>query len=178
VFYLHNFPSPPTGDTASQADLPCDQTVPIASTLFNYDADRDAGPGRGIARGGSGPGEVDPAKHQQWLTPGATVAVTINGTVRVDLWTAAKDFSTAVTIQSSVYLSDVQGGSRTVIAQAGFTFQGTASWSQTTVFMGVSGFTLAPGHSLELTVIAQGTSADDLWLAYDTTAYKSRIVLP
>jgi hypothetical protein len=178
VLYLHNSPSPPTGDTASQADLPCTLVVPIASTLYNYDTDRDAAPGLVVTRGGSGAGETDPTKHQQWLTPASPLAVSINGAVRVDLWTAAKDFNTGVTMQSTVYLSDVLGGTRTLIGQAGFAFAGAASWSQSTVFMGVSGFTLAPGHSLELTVIVPGTSADDLWIAYDTAAYKSRVVLP
>jgi hypothetical protein len=81
-------------------------------------------------------------------------------------------------MQSTVYLSDVIGGTRTVIAQAGFAFTGTATWGQSTVFMNVSGHTLAAGHNLELTVIVPNTSAGDLWLAYDTAAYKSRIVLP
>jgi hypothetical protein len=106
------------------------------------------------------------------------IAVTINGLVRVDLWTAAKDFNTGVTIQSSVYLSDVLGGTRTLIGQAGFAFTGAATWGQSTVFMNVTGHTLAAGHSIELTVTVPDTSADDLWLAYDTSAYKSRIVLP
>lgn len=162
----------------SQHDLPCNQTVPIATTLYNYDADRDSAPGRTIQRGGSGPDEPNPNKHQHWTTPAAPAATPISGLVRVDLWAAAKDFTPGVSIQSSVYLTDVQGASRTIFAQAGFSFQSTASWSQATVFMSVSGYTLATGHSLELTVITQNTSADDMWVAYDTSAYKSRIVLP
>jgi hypothetical protein len=177
VIYLHNNPSPPTGDTSSQPVLPCTTTVPIAPTLYNYDTDYDSGPGRVIQRGGSGADEVDSQRSQKWQTPASAAAVTINGTIRVDLWTAAKDFNAGLTVHGTVYLADVFGPSRTVIAQASFAFQSTASWTQSTVFMSASQ-TLAAGHSLELMVISPNSSADDLWLAYDTAAYKSRVVLP
>jgi outer membrane biosynthesis protein TonB len=177
VYYLHNNPSPPSGNTVSQHDLSCDTTVPIAPTLYNYDTDQDSGPGRRIVRGGSGPGETDNQRHQHWTTPASPVAVTISGNVRVDLWAAAKDFNTGTTIHGTVYLSDVFGASRTVLAQAGFAFQGASTWSQQTVLMGMI-YTLPAGHSLELMVISPGTSADDLWLAYDTAGYRSRFTLP
>jgi hypothetical protein len=176
VYYLHNNPSPPTGNTASQHDLSCSTTVPTANTLYNYDTDEDSAPGRSIKKGGTGPNEADNRRHQHWTTPAMPTAVSINGNVRVDLWTAAKDFGNG-SIHGTVYLADVFGPSRTLLAQAGFAFQGQASFSQSTVFMGVN-HTLAAGHSLELMVISPNSSSDDLWIAYDTTAYKSRFVLP
>jgi hypothetical protein len=98
--------------------------------------------------------------------------------VRLELFVAARDFNVGQMIHGAAYLSDVTpGGGSTLIGQGSFGFNSTGNWTMTTVFMGVN-HTLAAGHSLELTVISPGSSADDLWVAYDTTAYKSRIVLP
>jgi hypothetical protein len=63
--YLHHNPTPPVGDTSSQADLPLSYTVPTQTTLYNYDTDNDAEPGRMIIKGGS-VGETDLAKYQNW----------------------------------------------------------------------------------------------------------------
>jgi hypothetical protein len=177
VIYLHNNPSPPTGDTLVQLFLICDPTVPIATTLYNYDAGTDTGPGRTILRGGSGPIETLPTHHISWNTPALPSTLSISGSVRVDLWAAAKNFATGSTIHGTVYLFDVNGLSSTLIGQAGLAFAGASTRSQITVFIGVN-YSLAAGHTLKMSVISPGTSADDLWLAYDTAAYRSRIVLP
>ncbi len=49
-YFMHNNPTPPTGDTSSQVSLPLNTTSPIA-TLYNYDQDRDAFAGLLIAKG-------------------------------------------------------------------------------------------------------------------------------
>jgi hypothetical protein len=36
-------------------------------------------------------------------------------------------------------------------------------------------YTLAPGHSLELVVVVDASSDDDMWFAYDTGPYRSRV---
>ena len=43
--FLHNHPTPPTGDTPSHAVLPLDPELPTAQSLFNYDTNRDNDPG-------------------------------------------------------------------------------------------------------------------------------------
>ena len=65
---LQNDPTPPTGDTASQAVLPLAKTPPTATTLYNYDTDRDTSAGLQILAGGSGASESDLTKHQPWRT--------------------------------------------------------------------------------------------------------------
>ncbi len=45
-YYLHNNPTPPVGNTVSQVDLPMDTSAPTATTLYNYDTNRDSDPGR------------------------------------------------------------------------------------------------------------------------------------
>ena len=67
-WHLHNNPSPPTGDTSSQAVLSIDWTSPTATTLYNYDTDRDGDVGLYMAKGGGGPTESDASKMQVWRT--------------------------------------------------------------------------------------------------------------
>ena len=50
--YLHNNPTPPTGNTRMQHPLPMDANAPTATTLFNYDRDRDSRAGRLIQKAG------------------------------------------------------------------------------------------------------------------------------
>ena len=41
----------------------------------------------------------------------------------------------------------------------------------------VGTYTIAPKHSLELKVIVGGSSGDDMWFAYDTGPYRSRVAV-
>ena len=90
--YLHNDPTPPTGDTISHLVLPMDGTEPSATTLYNYDTDRDAAAGLLIEKGGSGPGEADPVLHQAWRTSPLGSDLGITGDVSIDFWSALVDF--------------------------------------------------------------------------------------
>lgn len=64
--YLQNSPTPPTGDTNAQTALPLSTTDPTATTLYNYDLDYDAFPGRYIQKGASGVDEEDLTLYQNW----------------------------------------------------------------------------------------------------------------
>ncbi len=46
ILYLHNNPTPPTGDTESQPSLPMDIYPPSTVTQYNYDTDLNLDPGR------------------------------------------------------------------------------------------------------------------------------------
>ena len=63
-FYLHNDPSPPSGDTVSQDPLPLNKLPALGGTLYNYDTDRDGDAGLLIVRGGAGPTESYPTTSQ------------------------------------------------------------------------------------------------------------------
>ena len=157
-----------------------DSDLPTAPVLYNYDTDRDTHEGLLIAKGGSGPDEGDPTKYQAWRTPVFSGAVVIEGDAMVKLWSAMKDFGDAKAGAVTVYLRDFDGsgyvelGSGTVsdpISQSG------PSWNLKTLTFSVGTYTIAPGHSLELKVIVEGSSADDIWFAYDTGPYRSRVSL-
>ena len=150
--------------------------APSAPVLFNYDTDFDGAPGRLIQKGGSGADETDIARHQVWRTPALTADFTVQGTVQAELWAAIKDFTTGKQGLATVYVRDYSGGSATTIAQGSFTLPGVvAAWVPTTVTMNVGSYTIVTGHSLELKVIVSTSSEDDMWFAYDTSAYPSRV---
>ncbi len=81
-------------------------------------------------------------------------------------------------MQGSLYLSDVWPGGSNIIGQAGFAQAGLASFSLGAPQIGVGNYTVPAGHSLQLTITVPNSSADDVWVAYDTTSYKSRIIIP
>ena len=157
-----------------------DAVLPVVPILCNYDVDRDDREGLLIVKGGNSPDEPDNAKHQHWLTPVFPVAATIEGSATVKLWTAMKDFDPAKGGAVTVYLRDCEGwdcvelGSDTV---ARANWQAGSSWTLETFNVPIDTYTLAPGRSLELVVVVDASSDDDMWFAYDTNNYKSRVTL-
>jgi hypothetical protein len=156
--------------------LPCSATVPQTSVLFNYDANYDSAPGRTIKKGGSGPDETDLARYQSWSTGPLGVDFTVQGTVQVELWGAVKDFATDKAGVVRVYLRDISGPSATIIGQGTTVFASTSGdWFQRGVGMSITPYTVPAGHELELKIIVASNSGDDMWFAYDTASYRSRI---
>jgi hypothetical protein len=100
----------------------------------------------------------------------------IQSSVTVELWVALKDFQSG-SIHGSIYLRDVWPGGSNLIGQAGFSYAGQSNFAMSSSQVGVGNYTVAPGHSLELMVIVPNSSSDDVWVAYDTVAYKSRFIV-
>jgi len=159
-----------------------DSTLPTAAVLYNYDRDRDDSPGLLIAKGGSGPDEDDPTKCQAWRTPPFGESVVIEGDADVHLWSAMKDFDATKGGAIAVYLRDFDGSNYVELGDATFTDAtwqgGNSSWVLKTFKLSISSHTLAPGHSLELKLIVENSSDDDMWFAYDAGNYKSRVNMP
>ncbi len=180
TLYLHNNPTPPIGQTNSQTNLLLNLNAPTASALFNYDADRDNTPGLCIQRGGIGGTETDPLKTQAWATPAFATSLTIQGSVKVALWSAMKNFSKNKRGAVTVYLNDVSATSvpiaLSIINDASWQ-QGSGSWVQKTFIMPVPSYTLPAGHRLEFKVTVSSVADDDMWFAYDTVQYPSLIQL-
>jgi hypothetical protein len=159
-----------------------DSVLPVAPDLYNYDTDRDTSPGLLILKGGSGPNEGDPAKHQHWLTPALTAATVVEGTATVKLWTGTANFDVALGGAVSAYLLDC-GGSGCV--ELGGGTLSDSKWqhsSQTfvlaTLTFPVGPHTVAAGDSLALVVVVEPSSPADMWFAYDTNDHKSRVTVP
>jgi hypothetical protein len=153
-----------------------DSDQPTASVLYNYDTDRDSDPGLLIAKGGSGPNEADPTKHQHWQWP-VPAAVVIEGDASVKLWSAMKGLDETKAGAVTVYLRDCAGSDCVLLGsdtQSASKWQG---WVLETFTVPVGAYALAAGHSLELVVIVEASSGDDMWFAYDTNNHKSRLTV-
>jgi hypothetical protein len=184
TYWLHNNPTPPSGNTNMQADLVMNTTAPTATTLFNYDADQDSSAGRLVLRGGSGAGETDLSQYQNWRGPTAPLlGQSINGAVTVEFWSGMRDFTGGTAGDVRVFLRnfDTVLGLTTEIANttiASADWQGgSTGWVKKIATFNVN-TTLLVGHKLEVKLIVGGGAADDMWLAYDTTIYRSRVRLP
>jgi hypothetical protein len=153
-----------------------DPVMPTAPVLYNYDVDRDLSPGLAIARGGSGPYEGDPTKYQAWRAAEFSGAVVIDGDAKVHLWSAMKDFNSSNVGVVTVYVQDCYGWSCVELGSDTVT-KGGSSWMLLTFSVPIGTYTLAPGHSLELVVVVDASSDDDMWFAYDANSYKSRVAV-
>jgi len=182
-YYLHNNPTPPVVSTTSQANLSTTTSYPSATTLVNYDSDRDAQPGLVLLQGGSGATESDLTNYQNWRGPVSPVAVDINGPVSVNIWSAVKDFNTSLAGELKFFLRDYDGSTYTEIVNGTLTATpwdpgATGTWVNRLLEIPSVDYTLAAGHQLELKVIVGTGSGGDMWLAYDTASYDSVLRLP
>jgi hypothetical protein len=169
-FYLHNNPTPPVGDTTSQSILPMDRTAPTATTLYNYDTDRDTAPGL-ITLAGS--------TYQYWAYVAPEVMV-LNDTVSLRMWSAVQGFSTTAGGQVDSYLYDCTPGwtTCTLISSGSYAAKiwdagGTGTWVDTTIPMTGVAHKVATGNELVLIAWAPATSPSNMMFAYDTTSHRS-----
>lgn len=174
--YLHDNPTPPTGDTTSQDLLPLDTTAPTATTLYNYDTDRDAVQGLILAKG-TGLTETDLIKMQRWRhTPASNLA--LSGTAQLTIYTAMKDFTPGKsgTLDAGLYDCTTTGTSCTAIA-TGTTSQSPwpDTWQPVTIDLGAVSHTITTGRALIIKIAVPGTSGDQLLFAYDTTTHTSEL---
>jgi hypothetical protein len=150
--------------------------LPLGLTLYNYDADEDSDPGRTIRKDGSGPNESDIRKYQSWQTGPQLLGMSVGGSVVVEFWAAMKDFRTDKIAVIEAYLFDVQGATHTQIGSGTTVFTPiTGNWQSAGIGMNMTQTSIAAGHELELMIVVTNSSQDDVWFAYDTLAYPSRI---
>jgi hypothetical protein len=170
------------GDRTSTAVLPMSTLAPTVAVLPNYDTDRDAFAGLVIQKGGLGAGESDPLKHQTWsMTVASTMIIDVR--VQLFLWSSVKDFDTGKGSEVDAYLLDctVAGAGcvtidSTSVIDASWN-DGVANFGFDTYDFGVVNYTVAAGRSLRVKVTVDPPSADDMWFAYDTTSYPSRLLI-
>jgi hypothetical protein len=170
TLYLH-------GDSHPLASL--DDECPTASVLANYDPDRDGYPGLLLARGGSGAGETDPGKYQQWIGPPDGFAV--DGPMSLLFWSAMKDFGTgkrgfveAFLLDCDAFASDcnlIAEGHRDISDWSG----GWGSWSKHSIEFGHVTQVGGDGRSLSVKIVVGADSDDDMWFAYDAAGFPSRL---
>ena len=181
-WYLHNNPSPPTGGTVSQAVLPLNGSFPSASTLNNYDTDRDGDEGLLIAKGGSGPTESDSGKMQVWRTAALGGGLSLVGTAEANVWAAVKSYGQGKAGEVFVYLRDYNGSTYTEIGN-GSVYRADWQGGSSTFVQGIItipglNYTIPAGNMLEVKILVGGNAGDDMWLAYDTVSFSSEVDTP
>ncbi len=181
-WYLHNNPTPPAGDTASQAVLPIDLTSPTAVTLYDYSTDHSNVLGVDIHEGGAGPGESDLANKQVWRTAPLPGAVSMTGTVTITLWASIKNYQDNKAGGVVVYLRDYDGITYTEIGN-GTVFKanwqgGSSTFVQETITISGLSYTIPVGNMLEVEMNVTANSDDKMWIAYDTSSYATKVEVP
>lgn len=182
--YLHNRPTPPTGDTLAQVDLTMDGTRPAATTLYNYDLDADLTPGRRLRLSGSGPAEPDLAEYVNWRTTPFSSPRSITGRAKLEIWSSANVLDVLKCGTLVAYLRDYDPTANTY-AEISETEVSNLLWNGLDLgwteyeltFSSVS-YTIPAGHQLELKLITGSSSCRSLHVAFDTTTYESRLTLP
>jgi hypothetical protein len=152
---------------------------PTAATLPNYDPSRDSFAGLLVQKGGSGANESDGTKYQRWLGPtGGTV---LSGPLTLKIWSAMKDFNTSKRGSVTAFLRecDSAGNNCSLIDSATLTLTpwsgGASTWVERTIDFGTVNHTVQSNGNrrLELKIIVDNNSDDDMWFAYATTGYPS-----
>jgi hypothetical protein len=172
--YLQHRPSPPTGDTVAQVDLPVGIAAPTATTLFNLSTDCDGNPGRRITRGSGLATESDVCRYVDWRLPAATADTSISGVVTATIW-AAKSNPQGRTPDLVAYLRAWDGAGHVELASVRVAMPSNVLAPITFSF--AVDTTLVAGQALELKLVVDGFNRN-VTVAYDTADYPSSITLP
>jgi prepilin-type N-terminal cleavage/methylation domain-containing protein len=181
VYYLHNNPTPPVGDTASQAILPMTLVSSPGYVRYNYDTDRDTSPGLTIDKY---VGQLTNAKRQRWRTASQfTSPLHLSGDAVVQLWSATDGFTQQRRGQVKVILRDYHPSGSTTIAELTI-FR--SEWQEGFEDFVIDSFvlpsidyTITNGHYLELEVQV-GPDAQTpvgMWFMYDYIDFDSRLFI-
>ncbi len=179
--FMHNYPTPPIEDTVSQALLPMEGGLPAATTLFNYDDDRDIEPGLTLLRSQNGLSESLTTKYQVWWTGVLGVPKVVNGDVLIDLFAALKPVTQGQVGIVIAYLRDFDGSSHVEIGEGAVFARdwqsgATGFVERITLVKGID-YTIPAGHELEVRLQIDTAAQQDMTLAYDTEQHSSLVNL-
>jgi hypothetical protein len=184
TYYLHNNPTPPTGNTTAQANLTATTTASTQATLYNYDTNCDNRTGRLLTRlNPPTPGNTTTCYYVNWRLPAQVRALTLTGSVTADVWSATQAGNANRTGSIIAYLRDYNPGTGTYVEIANATYTGVYAVGRTfyerPITVPIAGtYTVAIGHQLELKLESpQATSQNDMMVAYDTTTRASYVRL-
>ena len=179
--FLHNDPTPPKGDTLAHPLLTIGTGLPAAVPLYDYDSDRDIDPGLTLLRSHSGLDETNPSKYQIWRTSPLVNPLPIVGNVLVDLWSSLTPPNLAEVGIIVVYLRDFDGVDYTEVGQGAIFMRdwqsGSAGLVERMSLIQDIDYTLPAGHQLEIRLIVDVASQQDMMFGYDTKDYPSLVNL-
>jgi len=153
-------------------------TAASATTLLNYDSGRDAFAGLLIQKGAENAAVSDPVKYQRWLSGSSVVH---SGSLELRFWSAMKDFNNSKKGVVTAYLRDCNSSGidcvATPLAVKTLTVSpwsgGSSTWVQKTLSFGDVNLNLGSTRRLELKLIVDSASDDDMWFAYGTTTFNT-----
>ncbi len=166
------------GSGVPKADL--STSAPTSNSLPNYDPGSDSDPGRKLDKSDNGWNENDAGKYQLWVAPKGEMA--IDGQVTLTFWSAMKDFNDDKEGRVEAFLLDcTPGGSNCALIDQGSRvsdpWSPSGSWVSNTIDFGSVSYSIADNRSLAIKVVVGDHSDDDMWFAYDTTSFPSRLSL-
>ena len=177
TWYLHNNPTPPSGNTTAQFNLPLTVTVPTAVTLRNYDTDCDGNSGRSIRRGLGAVSEVGACAYATWRSAPQLTGRVLTGTATLRIW-GRKATSGGTNPTLRAYLRVFDPGTATYVelggADASIT---TNAWASSSFTWSPASVALPAGRQIEVKIVATGSNRDPE-IAYDTTANPASLQLP
>ncbi len=115
---------------------------------------------------------------QRWSADASNTR--IQASVSLDLWIATKDFDTGKTGRLTVGLYDCNASAASCNLLASNTAQFNqasfgSDFGQVTIGLTTIDHTFAANRTLVLKIAVTNASDDDLWLAYGTTTYPTRL---
>lgn len=184
IYYLHNNPTPPTGNTTAQVNLTATATASTTATLYNYDTDNANRPGRGLTRANPPSAGLTTAyRYVNWRMPALAMALLLSGNVTADIWSATNTATANRTGSLIAYLRDYNPATGLYAEIANGTYTGAYAAGRTyyerPITVNVApAYTLPIGHQLELKIESpQATSQNNMLVAYDTTLYPAFVQL-
>ena len=181
-YYLHNDPTPATGDTDAQLILSMDSTAPTATTLYDYDVDFNSDAGRTLQKTPSGLSEFQLQKHQVWRSGALTGDLAITGDVTIDLWAGMVSFDQDKLGIVTAYLRDYDGATHQEIGHGSVYVAdwqgGSSTFVKRSIVISEVSYTVSSGNELEVFLVVENQATGDMWLAYDTTSHPAVVKIP
>jgi type II secretory pathway pseudopilin PulG len=184
ALYLHDNPTPPTGDSTANINMAMNPTAPTATTLYQYSSNYYNGaPGRYVKEGTAGPTTTTNDLISNWVYQVPEVT-NFNGTGEIDLWVALKDFKCDKTLVVNYWVREKNSANTsagTILATGAMTWVPSGSepcnWVNLTTTFAISRI-MPQNRWVELKIaVATSTGTAGLF-AYDTTTYQSKLTLP
>jgi hypothetical protein len=180
TWYLHNNPTPPTGDTAAQFNLALNATAPAATTLYNHDTNCEVRAGRLINRNTGLVTEATTCRYANWRSAALAAARTLNGTATLTVYARkASAGGTAPTLRAFLRVLNPSTSTYTELgtANATITTEPTLPFASYALSWTLASVSVPAGRQIEVTIVALGGTREPE-IAYDTAAYSSALTLP
>ena len=180
TWYLHNNPTPPTGNTAAQFNMALNATSPTAATLYNYDTNCEFRAGRSIRRNTGLVTETGACRYATWRSTALGADRTLNGTATLTVWARkTSNLGAAPTLRTFLRVFNPATSTYTELGAANVTVttESTSPWVAYTPSWSLASVTVPAGSQVAIKLVAlNGTREPEI--AYDTTAYPSSLTLP